>query len=32
MLIPAALPIPLFAVYHTLADALDERLRPDAQN
>ena len=32
MLIPAALPIPLFAVYHTLADALDERLRPGAQN
>ena len=32
MLIPAALPIPLFAVYHTLADALDERLRPSAQN
>jgi peptide/nickel transport system permease protein len=30
MLIPAILPIPLFAVYHTLADALDERLRPSA--
>jgi peptide/nickel transport system permease protein len=30
MLIPAVLPIPLFAIYHTLADALDERLRPSA--
>ena len=30
MLIPAIVPIPLFAIYHTLADALDERLRPEA--
>jgi peptide/nickel transport system permease protein len=30
MLVPAVLPIPLFAIYHTLADALDERLRPGA--
>jgi len=30
MLIPAVLPVPLFAIYHALADALDERLRPSA--